>query len=624
MVTVAKITADLLTNDAKFVEGMNRAATSVGRFAQSAKKDIENISKQFDKLQSSISGVKGVLSVAGIALLTKRTLESADAIEKLSQKLGLTTDEIQKYEYAAKQSGATNEDLQTSFNYLNKLIAEGKVPYHTLNEGLLDIANRMQNASTGAQRAKIAFDTFGKSGISLIPMLLQGAAGIKRLGEEAVRIGAVLPEDVINRAVKFKDQIDTLGTVITKNFQAGALSSFVNDSDKIRNIYTDPKFAESVRSLGEAFGALAAAAVELAKVPAYLRAIFIEMPELAGKQVGNVLAGNPALNNPRVSLGAGSTTSVARRAKGTELSDENAEKINAAFRARGMKELDFSGASKSSASGSPRLDLAAQKESQLQKYIQSLQDETKAIGMSEKALYQQQAAQKAVNAAHDDMKNSIPGAKELTMQERQAVMDLAGSFYDLKQAQKEAEHFNEEFKAGFEDAAASIVSGSKSIGDAIKGLVIQFAALIEKQLILQPLANSIFGAQGTGGGFGIGGLLSGASSLSSLFGGSQGGLARLIQTGSSGFIGPLPSFDTGISNVPHDMIANIHKNEAVLTPAENAAYQRGDKGGDNYYIDAHGASKSDITQLKALIMSLAGPGRVEDRVRDARQRGKNL
>lgn len=590
MVTAAKITADLLANDAQFVDGFNRAATSVGRFAQQVQKDLTQSTRQIDKLVASITGIKGALgsiaTIGGIVYFNRQALQAADAVDKLAQRLGLTTDEIQRYEYAAKLSGASNEDLQTSFNYLNKLIAEGKVPYHNLSEAIADIAKRMQSASNGAQQAQLAFDTMGKTGIALIPFFKQGPAALKALGDEAERLGAVLPAETIARAVQFKDQMDALGVVITKNFQAGVLKEFTSDSGKLRDIYSDPSFVEGVKTLGEAFGIVAKSAIAI--VSAYQQAVTI---------IG--AAGALAVEGHDKDMQQAVLDEMHSKLAGKNLTTKVGVAVTGG---------DFTG------SLSPRLDKQVPPQSQLQKYIDSLNKETDALGLSERALFQEQSVIKGINSARTDYEQHLRKSPDLTDEETQSIQDAAGAFYDLKEAQREAEQFNQEFKSGFADAVASVTDGTATIGDAIRNLIKDFAALIEKELILKPLMDSIFGAKGSGG-F-LGGGIGGISGLFGLVGGSNPELP-------TGFFPDFPSFDVGTSFVPHDMTANIHRGEGVLTPQENRAYQSG-KSGTNYYINANGASKSDIQQLKALVMSLAGPGRVEDRIKNFSQRGGNL
>ncbi len=603
MTTAAKISADLLANDAQFVDGFNRAATAVGRFAQSAQKDINNVSRQFDRLISNVSGIKGALgtvaTIGGFSMLTKGAVDSAAAIQKLAEQLDLTTNQVQKYQFAATQTSVSQESLLTAFNNINKLIAEGKLPYQNLNQAISDIANRMQNAATGSDRAKIAFDTMGKAGKELIPFFLGGADALRQYGDEAERIGAVLPQDTIQRAVEFKEQIEALATVVTKNFQAGMLKEFTDDSGKIKDIYSDPSFVRGVQELGSAFGVMADALIKMVEYADKIMTVIGAMSAMATS--GNDKEINQGIldeMNSRLGLdGTGLTGGM---------NINNTPKVKSKNKAPGVSPL-IQGPGPSS---------------QLDAYIKSLNAETDAIGLSERALFQQKAATEAAGKAMVDYKNGLRPTKDLTDQESASIEEMAGKFYDLKKAQAEAEKFNQEFKSGFEDAAASVINGSKSMGDALRQLIVQFAALIEKELILAPLANSIFGQSGSGG---LGGMLAGFGGMAGAAGafGSQGSLARLFETGSASFVGPLPAYDKGTSYVPNDQIAQIHKGEAVLTPEENAAYQRGQVG-SSLTINAPGASKADVIQLKALVMALAGPGRVEDRIKIARQRGQGV
>lgn len=89
-----------------------------------------------------------------------------------------------------------------------------------------------------------------------------------------------------------------------------------------------------------------------------------------------------------------------------------------------------------------------------------------------------------------------------------------------------------------EDALVEFVqTGKLNFKDLVSSILADLTRLSIRQNITAPLANFLGLGGGTGGGSsGLGGLLT--SGLSSFFG-SQGGFARLAQTGSSSFVGPL-------------------------------------------------------------------------------------
>jgi len=147
---------------------------------------------------------------------------------------------------------------------------------------------------------------------------------------------------------------------------------------------------------------------------------------------------------------------------------------------------------------------------------------------------------------------------------------------------------NNSLKGGFENFFDSVISRSKSAGDAIKdfanNIKSTFTKLISEQLG-KDLFKSLFGeGVGSGGGM-LGDLWSG---LKGMFGSKSSGPnanADISQVnGSSGgsildsIVGWFHSFDVGTDEVPQDMIAHIHKGEMIV-PAYDAERLRNLKPG---------------------------------------------
>lgn len=143
-------------------------------------------------------------------------------------------------------------------------------------------------------------------------------------------------------------------------------------------------------------------------------------------------------------------------------------------------------------------------------------------------------------------------------------------------------------QGAFEGMFKSIGEGAKSAKTIIKDFILSIERsmmdIISKNLA-EKLANSLFGTGGGGGGGGDGGGgLLGSFFNAGIFGGNSiMDLGRMAMSPGYGDIAGLaagvPMFASGIDRVPSDMLAGIHKDEAVLNSRDAAAYRAGTLGG---------------------------------------------
>ena len=156
----------------------------------------------------------------------------ASAAQDAATKVGGTARDIQRYGYAAKMSGSSQEELNACLGIFSKNLANavqgknktlvnvfkqlgismtdanGKM--RTTTELLPDIANAMRSQATESQKAYIATQLFGRGGQSLIQMLEGGAEGLNELTSEAERMGIVVDQDGVDSAKAFGDNLDRL------------------------------------------------------------------------------------------------------------------------------------------------------------------------------------------------------------------------------------------------------------------------------------------------------------------------------------------------------------------------------------------------------------------------------
>jgi len=219
-----------------FVDGMNDAIKALNK----KKKAVEDSLVGVGKLAAAVAAAG-----AAVGYFTVRATNMAEALAKLSEKTGVSVEQLSALKYAAYLSDVSIEELAKGMNILarNMLEAqsgtgEAKDAFNALgiavmetggqlkatDKMLLELADKFSRMEDGPGKAALAMRIFGRSGADLIPFLNQGAAGIEKLRQEAERLGIILDTQMAKEAQEFNDNLkrlqatgDALSISFTKN-----------------------------------------------------------------------------------------------------------------------------------------------------------------------------------------------------------------------------------------------------------------------------------------------------------------------------------------------------------------------------------------------------------------------
>ena len=216
--------AVVISAEDKTGAAINAASKSLSGLAGHAR-TVDSAFSSLTGIGSILGGIGAGLSVVGISTFIKGISDSGDAMNDMAQRTGFAVEELSKYQYAAKLSDLTNEELESSLNKLNKSIGSGSDAFGKIGINLKDaqgglksnsavleeVADKFAGMADGAQKAAIAQELFGKSGAQMIPFLNQGKAGLAAMGAEAERLGLVMSGSLAAKSAVLNDSLDKMG-----------------------------------------------------------------------------------------------------------------------------------------------------------------------------------------------------------------------------------------------------------------------------------------------------------------------------------------------------------------------------------------------------------------------------
>ena len=179
------------------------------------------------------------LSVGGFALMIKGVADSAAEIDKLSRLVGVSTTDFQRLSAAAASVGVEQDKLSDILKDVNDKVGEfmqtggGELKdfFENIAPKVGVTAESFRNLS-GPQALQLYVSSLQKAGVSqqemtfymealandatlLAPLLANNGAEMKRLGDEAERLGTVMDEKAIASAKEFNSNMRTMESLLT-------------------------------------------------------------------------------------------------------------------------------------------------------------------------------------------------------------------------------------------------------------------------------------------------------------------------------------------------------------------------------------------------------------------------
>ena len=230
-ITAGKVYWELTSDDSKLQQGLRKAQASI----RGLEYQLGNVGKGMVTLSATIA--------APLALMVRSFASIGDEAAKTARAIGITTEAFTNLAYAARRSGATTQDVSNGMGRMARNISDAGnglttsirafdrigLSVDTLfasnpEEQFKMIAQAMSELESPTLMAATAQEIFGRGGKKLIPLLLEGADGIKRLAKENEILGGTLSTKTTTGAEVLTDAFEDMGVA------AKAISIVVGES----------------------------------------------------------------------------------------------------------------------------------------------------------------------------------------------------------------------------------------------------------------------------------------------------------------------------------------------------------------------------------------------------------
>ncbi|WP_420578781.1 hypothetical protein [Oceaniradius stylonematis] len=474
-----------------------QAFDSATRRAKSFNGQLDRTGKSFGAAAASarvFGAALAGLTLGRVAREMRDVVSEASQMAKIADKVGVTTDELQRMQFGFGQAGVAVSDLERNLEQWSKRVSEaaaygGRLADIFEANGLAlrdqngnmrssvdllrDYANLVQNAGSAQEQMTLATEAFGRSGGDMILALRNGAAGMDELMGRADDAGGVIEERLLRRA----EQLDDAFGRMARRLQTEVKTAFLELADVAMTSLEDIKASADPGPIVRFFETLRQ------QERAYLQS-------RAGAAVGQFAVDGivlpPEPKSERLEQAVDPLAQIRIQSR-----------INQSFGARTViPQTDRSGSGSAKAAREER-DAYAD-------VVKALREELELIGLSET----EQRAMREIRRA----------SVETTGEQAAAIRSLVGQI-EIEEARMEAlrertEAFNQSVddigRMGF-DAFEAWATGAATAEEAIRGLAVQLAKAAAEAALLGtgPLSGLLGGGRASGGGGGIFGALAG-------------------------------------------------------------------------------------------------------------------
>ena len=213
--------------DLKKLEKQQRQFGNVAsQVLKAAGEKVKAFGSKVEEAGKKLSGISGAAAGIGGAMLKLGydAAKSADELSTLSKQTGISTDELQKMQYASELVDVSVEDMTGAMRKLKTKIDPANETLKSLGVSVTDASGELRSADdvffdtvdalskvrNETERDQLAMELFGKGADSLAGIIDDGGQAFKEFGKEAENLGLILDKDTLDSLNETNDTIDKL------------------------------------------------------------------------------------------------------------------------------------------------------------------------------------------------------------------------------------------------------------------------------------------------------------------------------------------------------------------------------------------------------------------------------
>lgn len=196
---------------------------------------ISKLNSDLPSLKTLAIAAAGGVAAAGGALAAMAASAATVARDTglMSQKIGISTEELSKYKAAAELVGIEQDFVTDGLKEITLRMAEAQtgtgaaydaltllgvgmdeVAGKTPDQQMEIFADALQQVSDQGERVFLAEELMGEAGSQLLPILNDGAEGLRAMKEEGARFGTVIGEDAAKAGLEFAEAYNKIQLVL--------------------------------------------------------------------------------------------------------------------------------------------------------------------------------------------------------------------------------------------------------------------------------------------------------------------------------------------------------------------------------------------------------------------------
>jgi predicted O-methyltransferase YrrM len=234
--SMGQFTYEMVLQFAQFQDALNKQASAASAAATKIQSSLQSAADSITKSFQNVAAAIGIgLSIDKLVELGKAVTDQADKITNLSKVIGVSTQTLDVYTYAATLAGGGLDTVSESAQKLSKSLASAEAGnkqmqanFAAIGISATQLAALIKNPDTAIQvvaqhfaqysdsidKAALAQQIFGRGGAEQIPFLNKLGTSFDALSAQAQQFGLVLSDVDQNTLVAFKASSVTLGQQI--------------------------------------------------------------------------------------------------------------------------------------------------------------------------------------------------------------------------------------------------------------------------------------------------------------------------------------------------------------------------------------------------------------------------